>query len=318
MASRITSFEANLEAAQRQYADGFDTLRDQPGGTHELITQDLGALTGTSVNIGHVDPSAPVRVQRHGEAKIFDTPRAYGATYDKETLYKAHELSRDDLEFDHSGRVGRMIAAFLASDAKMFDERAWAKIVANTDTGPDGVALFSTAHPHGYAGATQANLVTDALSHTSFRTGMRAMPQFRREDGSYYNTRATHLFVGPELETTAKEIVGADKPLAVDASGAEATSSVVAITSIANVYQGEVTLVIVPEMDADPDMWMLVDASKPAKPFVRSIGANVAPVFGDKSNSDKARDRNMFDFIREGDWVFGPGAWQCAYAGKPA
>jgi phage major head subunit gpT-like protein len=236
-----------------------------------------------------------------------------------ETLYKRHKLARRRIQYDPSGRVGKAVQAFAEEDVFIFNERVWSKIVANTLTGPDGVALFSTAHPHAPGGGTQSNLTTNALSFSSFRAGMQAMQGFQRENGSYVRSRATHLFVPPSLEATAKEVAGADKPVNVTSGGAlDGGANVVGVTAIANVYDGEVMVVVEPHMEDDPDMWILADLSKTGKPYTFAPGEEVVPSVTDTTDSDQVRLKDEFDFILQGDLITGPGHWQLCYAGKPS
>lgn len=307
----IVDFSSKLAAVNRAYQTAFDGLRDDPPGTYQLFTQVDGAPTGTSANIGFTDPLAPLRVLARGESKIFDDMRALGASYDMEVLYKGTTVSRRDVEHDLTGRVSRGLQRFVSEGVLLVDERAWQLLLANTLTGPDGVALLSDSHPFGSGGATWDNLTTDALSFSSYNAAKAAMRNFKRENGTPYNVSPTHLFVGPDLERTAKEIVGADRPVPFSATAQDATSGIVAATAIGNVYQGDVTVVVVPWI-TDAQEWLLMDLGKAtARPWY----AQIAPIREEmpEEGDTVIRQRDEFEYAINCDVIMGPGHPQLIY-----
>jgi hypothetical protein len=307
----IVDFADKLAAANRAYSDAVESIRGGLPGTYQLFTQLDGAPTGTSANIGFTDPLAPLRVHVPGESKVFDDLRAYGQTYDMRLLYKAHRIERQRVQYDTSGRVAQGLAAFVAESAILAEKRIFDLLVANTVVGIDGVTLLNDAHPYGNAGATWDNLTTDALSFSSYNAAKAAMRVFTGENGEPYDVMPTHLFVPPALERTAKEITGADRPVPFSASAQDATSSIVAATSIANAYQGDVTVVVTPRITTST-AWFLMDLSKPsARPWYAQIG----PVFEQmpEINDDTVRKTDIFEYAINADMIAGPAHPQLIY-----
>ena len=307
----ITDFAAKLDAANTLYSDRFAAVSDLFPGFYQQLAENLGPSTATKLEVGYVDDLGPIRTLQPGESRMYDGGRAYSTTYEMETLYLSMEMTRRQFEYDHSGRIGRMMSQFVARAALMWENKVWESIQANSLLGPDGVALISAAHPNGPAGATQSNSTTSVLSHATYRAGRAAMQSFQKENGEYLGMAGTHLYVHPDEEPIAKEITGADRPFSIDNTGAEATASVVASTTIGNVFQGDVVVVVTSRM-ASGD-WLIVDQSKPGvRPWVVSIGED--PKVHAPSEDDEAlRQRDMLQWFIQGDLIQGPGHWQSIY-----
>lgn len=307
----IVDFADKLAAANRAYSDAVSSIRGGLPGTYELFTQLDGAPTGTSANIGFTDPLAPMRVHVPGESKVFDDLRAYGQTYNMHLLYKAHRIERQRVQYDTSGRVAQGLAAFVAESAMLAEKRAYTLLLANTLVGVDGVTLLNNAHPYGNAGATWSNITSDALSFSSYNAAKAAMGNFTGENGEPYDITPTHLFVPKALERTAKEITGADRPVPFSSTAQDATSGIVAATSIANVYQGDVTVVVTPRITTATS-WLLMDLSKPsARPWY----AQLSPVFEQmpEINDDTVRETDIFKYAINVDSIMGPAHPQLIY-----
>lgn len=77
----------------------------------------------------------------------------------------------------------------------------------------DGVSFFSASHPIS-GGSTQSNLVSGALSSTTFRTAVANLDKVKNYHGKPVRTRAFAprrvLMVGPDLRATADSIVTVD------------------------------------------------------------------------------------------------------------
>lgn len=84
----------------------------------------------------------------------------------------------------------------------------------------DGVAFFSASHPRGGTLAVQSNVVSGALSATTFRTALSQLQSMTDYYGKPLRSRSmgmkVYLIVGPSNRATAKSIVA----LATTASGA--------------------------------------------------------------------------------------------------
>lgn len=106
-----------------------------------------------------------------------------------------------------------------------------------TDTGPDGVSLFNTAHPLPYQGAgTSSNrLSVDAdLSLASLEDLVTTMRKTKDQAGKKVLVRPRYLIVPPELEFLAHELLESDsKP---QASTASSITEVNAVNSMRSRY----------------------------------------------------------------------------------
>ncbi|MGB0972796.1 MAG: hypothetical protein ACPGVG_17830, partial [Mycobacterium sp.] len=234
--SGIANEAAALQAANTAYLNMVN-VEAIPGIWSEL-SLDRGPALATRMAAGYIDDLSTFRTQVAGQKRIFDGGRAYEATYTMATISKAFSLARTDVQYDPSGRKAAMITQAQAEAAMLMWEDTMLQVVAaNTLAGPDGVALISSSHPNGPSG-NQSNNAGAGLSHSTFRTGIAAMHNFQRENGSYIRASPTHLLVAPAQEDEALEIVGADKPIYFNASGAEAAASVIGGVTIDNVYKG--------------------------------------------------------------------------------
>lgn len=304
----ITDYTAALQAANTAYINmaQVDVL---PGIWSEL-SADRGPAMAELMAAGYVDDLSEFRTMTEGQQRTFDGGRAYEASYTMSTVYKGYELGRKKVEYDPSGRTASALTQQAAEAALMMWEDTMMKVVAaNTLVGPDGVTLISSAHPNGPSG-TQSNSAGAALSHSTFRTGVAAMQNLRRENGTYIRANPTHLMVNPAEEDLALEIVGADKPIYFDAAGAEATSSVVGGVVQGNVFQGRCKVFVTPYITAGD--WAMFDLSRSAKPWQHSIGRAPTPHVPD-ANSPSVWDRDVFQYYTDGDFIHGPGHWQMAY-----
>ncbi len=131
-----------------------------------------------------------------------------------------------------------------------------------------GKALCATNHKLG--DQTLSNLVTDALSKTSFEAALVAAAAWKFANGELIKPNFTHLVVGEKLRTTAFGIVKADKRL-VTVENKAGTENVGAGEE-PNANFGRCQLVVLPDLSGDyDDYWFLLDCSKPIKPVARQI-----------------------------------------------
>jgi len=134
-----------------------------------------------------------------------------------------------------------------------------------TDTGPDGVSLFNTAHPLAYPGAgTSSNrLAVDAdLSLTSLEDMVTLMRKTQDQAGKKVLVRPRSLIVPPELEFLAHELLESEsKP---QASTAGSLTEVNATNSMRTRYGLKPTVF---DYLTDDDAWFLAAAKGSHKMF---------------------------------------------------
>ena len=132
----------------------------------------------------------------------------------------------------------------------------------------DNQNFFSTTHPTDLfsgqiAAANQSNYFTGtALTFDNYVAVRKAMIQYKGEDGLVFGVVPDTLYVGPDLEVTAKLIAEA---------GSVAPQTLGGITQVGandNVLQSTCKVVVIPELGADPGGWYLADTSKGIMPII--------------------------------------------------
>ena len=118
------------------------------------------------------------------------------------------ELTKDDLYGVMNGRGVKGDARGLGQGLRRLEETEVADIINNgfSNTGYDGVALFSNSHPLEDSADVLDNLITGALTPENVKDGMTLMRNQVDGAGNKIQARASQLITGPDLEFTAKEI----------------------------------------------------------------------------------------------------------------
>lgn len=138
-------------------------------------------------------------------------------------------------------------------------------IIDNENCLFDGTAMFGNSHSYG--DNIIDNLGSEDLSASAFEDTVKAMAQYKGNEGRNLKVQPTHLIVGPALRTTAFNIVKSQRITDTNAS-------------VDNPNKGYVELVISRELvanaGADNDVdaehyWVLADLSRGIKPFVGNI-----------------------------------------------
>lgn len=207
------------------------------------------------------------------------------------------ELREAELIEDTVDALNGIVDQFFASQSQVYTYKTWEAFLANP-TGIDGVALLDNSHPYGDSGATWDNLTTDALSLASYQAGRVAMYTLKGEKGRFLRLRPDTLVVGPALEQTAREIVGADRVAAINASGAEATSSVLAAATRSNVFQGSATVVVVEHFanGTNDNDWFLMDSTHTEKPMVLVKQGDIRTVDRTAEDTDRKFNEGVLEW----------------------
>lgn len=272
-------------------------------GIFQLFTEEI-QVEGDAVSLP-ITTSIPQMETWVGD-KIFNTLRQYMFTLDVVPHAANLELKRLKVDTDKTGTIGHALRTFLGRQVQAMDKLVIAKLLANP-VGYDEVALLSNSHPH--SNSTGDNLTTDAISHTAVRAMHSQMMAFEDEDGENWGVNPRVLLVGPSLEHEALEISGADKPIYFNASGAEATSSVVGGVVIENVSKGRYEVVVSQRITGT--QWFLIDPSKPgAKPIVSGVYRSFEPHTQAEMDSHGRFMSDDYRYSLEGDVGFGAGLWQ--------
>lgn len=234
-------------------------------GGFALITRNV-TTDAKKLDISTFGPGPVVR-QWVG-SKVYEQFRHYDHEVEVKNYEKSIALSANDVRYDPSGAIARKLNAWFGTAGESdIDKLVHDAIVSNSGTGPtgyDGVTMLSDSHPHLNGGSGHDNLTTSALSFSTYDAGVQAMSSLRDEKDKPMMLFPTLLRVGPKNRKIALEIAkNAERILPVSAAGVEATSTVVSVTTIPNIFQGDNIAVEINNryVGAYDDYWDLVDAS---------------------------------------------------------
>lgn len=188
------------------------TLPDFRAGTR-LKLSDVGLLE-------KVSETGEIKSTTRGEAK-----ESYSLdTYATQFAISRKALHNDDLGAlrDWASTAGRMSAE---TEANLL----LAKLLSNPVMGEDGVALFHATHDNLAAGAALSVAALDAA-----RKAMRGMKALDKK--TPINATPKYLVVGPELETTAEQVL---------------TSIYAATVADVNAFSGKLSLLVEPRITDD-------------------------------------------------------------------
>jgi phage major head subunit gpT-like protein len=303
----------------------FDTLagqffgQAQLPGNYALYTNVVTGVTAytTELDVLANTPTMRKWVGPRREQRL----RAYSQRITLDPYEATMAIARMTLAYrDRQGQVAKTIKAFLSNEKVAFDQSTHTAYVSNSGAGPtgyDGVPLFSASHPHGTAaGGTQSNTGSLALSAANLDAVIATMAGYMFENGTPMQVTPTHLRVGPKLAMAARAIIGqGTRLIAINASGVEATSSVVAAAAVPNVFNGELQLIVDPYLNGTmDDWWEVLDLSKgDAKPMQLLVGRAPTPVHQDQMWADRRFHLDEFLYGLEGDWKPDAGLWATCY-----
>jgi len=207
-------------------------------------------------------------------------------------------MGRKDIEDDQYGVYGPLVQ--MMAEAWIELKR---KLVLDVLTGNPlsftGKAFF--ADDHAYGANTIDNVVTDALSETTFEAAFTAATAYKFSNGEITRTRWTHLVHGPKLHATAFAIVDAE----THASGG---------VQVPNPNYRRVQRVEVEELAGTyDDYWYLLDCSKSIKPVARQIRREAAPLMD--TRVEEVMRTGRFDVMADGRAAAAPTFPHMAYAG---
>lgn len=171
-------------------------------------------------------------------------------------------VSRNDIEDDNIGFYQALFTEMGLNAANLWPELA-AKALTSAGKWADDVAFFSATRKIGKA--TINNVVSGALSVTTYETARAQMMQFCKPDGKTpIGLVPDTLMVGPTLEVTARRILKAE--LVVESGN-----------TVSNVHKDECEILVNPFLVGDnASKWYLMNTKRGIKPVVvqqRKIGA---------------------------------------------
>jgi hypothetical protein len=290
--------QTNAISANTVYEErGSEVFGRPQEGFYQLFT-DEQTTTGQQIGLELFGPSPEV-MELTGDRQTAALREYLKTAVVKPYTTKMLELDKSAVDGDVTGAMGRRLTDYLAGGPYFWDQIATDLLLTNP-TGVDGVALLHDSHPYGEDGGTWDNKVTTALSFTSFDAGITSMESLVGENGQPLRLSPTHLMVGPALQRTALEITGAQRPVPFSASAQDASSSIVAVSTIENVYVGRVVVVVNPRMTSSTD-WLLMDLSRPGvRPIAMGVLEQPHAVAVTDPQSEPVRMRSKYAYYCEG------------------
>lgn len=168
------------------------------------------------------------------------------------------KVGREDFEDDSYG-IYNPVVQDIGQQARMHPDDLIADLLLNGEAllGTDGQNHFDTDHsvnPRRASMGTQSNYFASgkALNAANFAIVRASMMGLKGEDGKPLKVRPTMLVVPPSLEVTAKEIV----------------QNTLVTQGGTNVLQGMAKVIVIDDLEAEPDAWYLMDGRRPIKPLV--------------------------------------------------
>lgn len=270
------------------------------GGAYSFFTE-VDSIDTVISEIGSMS-NVPVVRRLNGQRDV-ESMRAFLSSYELETWHASIALDRKAVQYDRVGLVNSRIAELGRAAESAMDKIAHEALFGNP-TAFDAAALFSASHPFGPSGGNQSNTSTTALSHAQHAAMMRQAALLQDEQGEPLSVNFTHLIVGPKLEQLAMEILQADtRPVALANDGLEAGTRVAA-TSIKNVYQGTLTLVVDKRFAGTyDDYYLYVDENN--KPLRMRVGEAFQVIAQDQRNSSSVFDKDMIQLALQADIATG-------------
>lgn len=284
-------------------------------GNYQLYTYKIPSTEGLLQNN---DISAVPGMRRWTGARQEKGLRAYTQTMKAEPFESTVPINRFTLLRDKTGAVGKALNNLVGRAVSAFDERMCARFISASGAGPtgsDGVALFSTAHPHVNSGSGHSNLGSGTnFSHANFSTGRAAGVLFKDETGRSFKTMFDTIHVGANLEQRVREAFADEGRVTfTNINAAETTTATQNATLMPSVYKG-INIVIDTELGTSY-YWTLIDASKQEKPMFLQVEEDVHPVNRTDMTDPRRWERNEFLYAMEGSYEGHAGAWWTCYRG---
>jgi hypothetical protein len=250
-----------------------------------LKVRDMGTKPFvTTTTVGSFG-TVPIKIEG-ANVTYDDLAQGYDKTYTADTYELAFRAPKEALD-DEQEEVVSDAARALGSSAQYSIEVDCMNLFNNgftsTTGAPDGVTLFSTAHPL-IGGGTVANRpATDAdLSTSALRSALNDWFDLTDDAGKLLHLRPAILFVPGELKWQADELINS-----VDRSDTTDRAK--------NAFKNEGLRVVVSPYLTDPDAWFLL--TEPSRLNVRKYWRERPNVMHDwdfESSSMKMKIRYRF------------------------
>lgn len=293
-------------------------------GPYQLWTERIDANGVQQVTLGWLS-NTPIWRTWTG-SKVYKEPRSYTFTVTYDQREATLILKRNMVDYDQTGVVNKALNGFIqANITDGYDNFVASQLDSASGAGPtgfDGVALYSTAHPHGPSSAsTQSNLGSASnLSHSTLVTAEQTALLWLEENGRPVRPNFNVMRVGPNLKRRAQELLSADRMVIVNSDGdfdtkrsTSSTFDVVGAATRSNVWQGDMTLVVDPRVTTY--YWDLHDTQKGYKPMILFITRAPEPIAQTDMTDPERFNNDNYVYSVECDVGVAAGHWYATYRG---
>lgn len=309
--------QAVLDQANATYRAMWEKFGEADPGVYDRFTEIIP--TDSETNVFDFVTAFPQVEEWVGE-KVFRAMRAYAFTITLKSYAKSLELDFKKVRYDRINFTGKAIKRFLTGTS-IYD-KVMTDVLLSNPVGYDGVALFSTAHPHGPGGTNQSNLLASTTwSRAVHRQVVVAGPALRDEEGEPLRVAYDTVMVGPSNVHLAQEITGSkQRVVGINNTGEEASTGVVAAGSVDNYLGnvlfrgGEMDVVLNPRfVGSAAGRVLYVDSSKGAMPTLLLEGRKPESHEQTQMDSEGRFLKNKLRWSVEADIAGGAGLWQTAF-----
>jgi len=229
--------------------------------------------------------------------RVVESLKAEGYTIKNKKWANAIAVGRDEIEDDKLGMVRPRLEDLADAAAYAYDQVVFQMLSDGfTLVCYDTLSFYNAAHRDDPAAAAQSNRSVAPLSATSFRAARAAMRKFTDYRGNELGILPDTLVVGPDLESTAEEILVADK----NAAGAT------------NVDKGKAKIVVSPWLKTATE-WHLLCTSRAVRALILQKREPFEFQAQEDPNNDSVFNLDEFHYGTRGRHNAGFGLWQLAY-----
>ena len=255
------------------------------------------------------------QMRRWFGARVLQNLGTRGYTLENKPFELTVEVERNDIEDDQFGVYGPWIDSVAQEAALLPLREVIACLQAGTTTlateaSPygacfDGLSFFNDSHltdPDNAGSATWDNDYTStALTPANYDATRAAMIIRKGDKGQFLGVNPNVLLVPPQLEATAKMIVGNPD------IGVASVGGLTQVGSATNPYAGTAKVVVLPELGGAATTWYLLDCSKPIKPLIWQDRSPLEAVWRNNPNDDNVffLDKYVYGVKRRGTAGFG-------------
>lgn len=234
--------------------------------------------------------------------RVFQNLRSQGYTVPNRDFELSLGMPAKDIEDDQYGMYAGLTQIVAGGWPVLLYELV-IEVLTNRVKCWDGKYFF--ADDHAYGANTVDNLVTSALSKTTFEAALLAASGWKFANDKPCRTQFTHLLHGPKLAPTVFDLIN-NKYV----NDGTATTSV----QIENRNFKKVIPVEIPDfIGTYDDYWVLVDCSGLLKPVLRQV--RKTPLVTMTTDPEKIAEQGRVNILADGRAAAAPTFFHLAYGG---